>query len=581
MLRSWAVRVRPSAVLAVGVPVVVFAVLAWQHRWVSDDGYINLRIVWNMLEGHGPVFNPGERVEAGTSPLWLVVLAVVRPLLWWLDPGWVAVLAGIALTLVGLALATVGARRWWASLGRDAPLPLGAAVIVALPPMWDFASSGLETGLSFGWLGACWWATARRLGSRDQRFEEQGYDEYEEPLTIDRPSWLPVLIGLGPLVRPDLVLFSVAFAVALGVTSTWTRRQLARALALGLALPVAYQVFRMGYFGLLVPNTALSKEAGRNLWSRGWNYLDVYLSSTLLLIPLALLLIVIVAEAAPSGATRRHVVVAAAPVLAGLLNAVYVVKVGGDFMYARLFLPATFAVLCPVAALPLVKHRPPAWLAVGPLVAVVALVGLDRRWDPVVITDDPTTPAVDGDLSLDGIANERGVYALLAGTEHPVTYEDYEGYIEPGLEGMDLPRDGALVDMGGTGRVARSDQPMLVAGSIGLVGYKFLGTHLIDQLTLADALGAHMEPGEVGRPGHEKFLSWDWILARFAHPAADDGPVVGQAREALECGDLEELVDAVAEPLTPGRFLRNLVGSFERTRMRVPADPAEARAAFC
>ncbi|HEY8544293.1 MAG TPA: hypothetical protein VIL36_04565 [Acidimicrobiales bacterium] len=581
MLGSWAARVRPGAAVAVGAPVAAFAILAWDHRWVSDDGFINLRIVWNILEGHGPVFNEGERVEAGTSPLWLAVLAVGRVLLWFLDPAWVAVLAGIALTLVGLAFAALGARRWWASLGRDAVLPLGAATIVALPPMWDFASSGLETGLGFGWLGLCWWATARRLGGRE-RAEEQGYDDYEEPLTVDRPWWTPVLIGLGPLVRPDFALFTVAFAAALAATSTWTRRQLVRALVLGLALPVAYQVFRMGYFGLLVPNTALSKEAGRNLWSRGWNYLDVYLSSTLLLLPLALLLVVFLLEALPSGMARRHVIVAAAPAVAGLLHSAYVVRVGGDFMYARMFLPATFALLCPVAALPVVKHRPAAWLAVGPLCAVLLVVGVDRRWDPMVLTDDPTTPHRDGDLSIDGIANERGVYVLLAGTEHPVTYEDYEGYVEHPLQDLGrLPRDGMLIDLGGSGRTARSEEPMVAAGSIGLVGYRFRGIHVIDQLTLADALGAHMEPGLAGRPGHEKFLPWNWLLARFALPSEGEEPEVGQAREALECGDLGELVDAVAAPLTPGRFVRNLVGSFGRTRLRVPTDPAEARAAFC
>jgi arabinofuranosyltransferase len=582
MVGSWAARVSPGAVLAVWVPVLVFAVLAWQHRWVSDDGYINLRIVWNMVHGHGPVFNPGERVEAGTSPLWLVVLAVARLPLWFLDPGWSAVVVGIACTLAGLAFAAVGARRWWASLGRTAPLPLGAAVLVALAPMWDFASSGLETGLGFGWIGACWWATARRLGGREQEYQVQDYDEYQEPLTVDRPWWAPVLIGSGLLVRPDFLLFAVAFAVAFAVTSSWTRRQAARALALGLALPVAYQVFRMGYFGLLVPNTALTKEAGRNLWDRGWNYLDVYLSSTLLLVPLALLLVVFVLEAAPSGATRRHVIVAAAPVVAALVHTLYVVRVGGDFMYARLFLPATFAVLCPVAALPVPGLRRPAWVAVVPLCAVLVVIGVDRRWDPMIINDDPATPQVDGDLSIDGIANERAVYALLAGTDTPVTYDDFRVHVEYPLQELgELPREGALIDLGGSQRVARSDEPMLVAGSIGLVGYKFLGTHVIDQLSLADSIGAHMEAGEAGRPGHEKILSWEWLIARFALPSADDGFVVEQARIALSCGELEELVDAVEDPLTPGRFLRNLVGAVDRTRLRIPHDPAVARAEFC
>jgi arabinofuranosyltransferase len=28
-------------------------------------------------------------------------------------------------------------------------------VVLALPPFWEFATSGLETGLTIGWIGAC------------------------------------------------------------------------------------------------------------------------------------------------------------------------------------------------------------------------------------------------------------------------------------------------------------------------------------------------------------------------------------------------------------------------------------------
>ena len=57
------------------------------------------------------------------------------------------------------------------------------------------------------------------------------------------------MLGLGWLVRPELVMYSVAFlAVVLALqwrTDTW--RQRVRLLAAAAALPVAYQVFRMGY----------------------------------------------------------------------------------------------------------------------------------------------------------------------------------------------------------------------------------------------------------------------------------------------------------------------------------------------
>src|SRR3712207_8045404 len=38
--------------------------------------FINFRVVDHLLAGHGPVWNEGERIEIGTSTLWLALLTV-------------------------------------------------------------------------------------------------------------------------------------------------------------------------------------------------------------------------------------------------------------------------------------------------------------------------------------------------------------------------------------------------------------------------------------------------------------------------------------------------------------------------
>jgi len=53
----------------VWIPALLFGGLVWAHRWICDDGFIYLHVADNLLSGLGPVFNPGERVEAYTSPL--------------------------------------------------------------------------------------------------------------------------------------------------------------------------------------------------------------------------------------------------------------------------------------------------------------------------------------------------------------------------------------------------------------------------------------------------------------------------------------------------------------------------------
>ncbi len=230
--------------LLLALPVVILWIGAWKYHWMSDDGFINLRVTKQVLAGHGPVFNRGERVEATTSPLWMYLLVAAGAL----TPfrlEWIAVMLGIALTGFGLAATIVGSSRLVRDRGVDeVMIPLGALILAVLAPMWKFSSGGLENGLTFAWLGACLWALAH--WSRGA------------PMSV--PTL--VLIGLGPLIRPDISLFTIAF-VALVLRFEWAAgwRRRVVVVSAALALPLAYQVFRMGYYASLAPNPAFAKEA--------------------------------------------------------------------------------------------------------------------------------------------------------------------------------------------------------------------------------------------------------------------------------------------------------------------------------
>src|SRR5882672_12056666 len=55
--------------------------MAAARAWACDDAFITFRVVAQFLEGHGPVFNIGERVQVFTHPLWFMALAA------WAAPG--------------------------------------------------------------------------------------------------------------------------------------------------------------------------------------------------------------------------------------------------------------------------------------------------------------------------------------------------------------------------------------------------------------------------------------------------------------------------------------------------------------
>ena len=250
--------------------VVVSALWAWgiwQRRWIADDGLIVLRTIRNLLAGNGPVFNAGERVESNTSTAWTYLVYLGSVIGGPLRLEYVALALALVLSVAGVAMAMLGTARLWTPhlTGRRALfLPAGALVYIAIPPARDFATSGLENGLVTAWLGLLWWMLIRWSQEPDR----------------DRPVHTTVLAfvaGLSVLVRPELALIGGLALVMMLVAATGWRRRAVIVLAGGL-LPVGYQIFRMGYYGLLVPQTALAKDASGSKWDQGLAYLSNFTS---------------------------------------------------------------------------------------------------------------------------------------------------------------------------------------------------------------------------------------------------------------------------------------------------------------
>jgi arabinofuranosyltransferase len=561
----------------VGGVVVAVLVLGWSRRWTSDDAFINFRVVEELLAGNGPVFNAGERVEVATSPLWLFVLTVGEAIVPGTAVPWISVVLGLVLTATAVTLAALAASRLWGRVRSLLLVPFGIAVFAALPPTWDFTTSGLETGLSFSWLALTFWGLVRWVQS-------------DRP-AASRPVWLLVLIGLGPLVRPDFAVITgilLLFVVVAGAGRWWQRLL---GLAVAAVVPVAYQVFRMGYYGLLIPNTAVAKESSRPLWHRGFVYLADLVAPHLLWVP-ALIAVLLLAVLAPQARWQRRETALVLVVLgAAVVHALYVVRVGGDFMHARLLMPSVFLALCPVAVLPVTRRATAvsAALLVGAAVwagASMAVLRIDYAED----------------VAPSGIADERGFYAMLAGVEHPVTLADHGGAGVSAYTGrvLDAARDGRDEIVLQVVPV-RPSTPLEVLApssggmvlSVGNAGFYGVAAgrsvFVIDGFGLTDPIASHIESGETGRPGHEKiFPSW-YLLARYgapelaevATPGLPDPVGVALSREALSCGDAAQLIQATSGELTLDQFVSNIVHSPEMTAFRVPIDPAEARDQFC
>jgi arabinofuranosyltransferase len=595
--------------ILLAAPVLAIVAAGIDHRWMDDDGFINLRVVRNLLHGHGPVFNAGERVEAVTSPLWIAVLALLGATGVRLEDA--AVYAGIALAGLGVYLALraglcLGAAPA-AKPDRASPLfvPLGAAIFVALPPAWDYASAGLEVGLTLAWLGGAFLASARAATGFHERRAGS--------LRLARDA---ALVGLGPLVRPELALHAVA-PLGLLAVAAWRRSRtrtrprgvlaVAAVVASAAALPVAYEIFRMGYYGSVAPNTALAKEAMLVNAKQGACYLDNFVGTYRLAWPFGVAAVAWVAQLVSFVRAERPLSFAAcaAPPLAAAAHAIYVVRVGGDYMHGRMLLAPAFAALLPVAAIPLPSRDRP-----RPFAATLVVLACALPWVGLCVARLRMGPD-----NVCEIGEERGWYARSAKVAHPVRVDDYRehSFYQEGLTAMQHALDACPGLAPPAGRepgagcrllhlsedeqrdvaaaspalplapeVSAEIDAVVSAGAVGIIGMLLPDrVHLVDRFGLADPLIAHRRLESRGRPGHEKTLPAAWTVARFAAPAPHEDAAVAAARHALGCGALGAIERAVAAPLDLGQFVDNVERASELARVRIPADPFEAEEALC
>ena len=516
----------------------------------------------------------------------------------------------LMLSTAGVVMVMLGSARVWAPVisGRRAwILPAGVLVYIAVPPARDFATSGLENGLVTAWLGLLWWMLvcwAQSAGRPRTR------------LTHVLTAALAFVAGLSVLVRPELALIGGgALLMLLAATPGW-RARLLIVLAGGL-LPVGYQIFRMGYYGLLVPQTALAKDASGSKWDQGFTYLVNFTNPyalwlpALLLIVLAVLLIRGVTGSTSSGAfssrlqSPRAVVVFM--ILSGVLQALYWIRQGGDFMHGRVLLTPLFRPLAPVAVTPVpVPERH--WFSRtsgqlgGGVIAVlwVALAGW-ALWAA-------NSPGMGSDatrVTYSGIVDERRFYSQATGHAHPLTAADYLDYprMRAVLVAINNTPDGALLLPSGNYDVwdvvpalpppppppgvsmdswRRQVAPHTVFfTNLGMVGMNVgLDTRVIDQIGMVNPIAAHTARLEDARIGHDKNLFPDWAVAEgpwlkkhpYVPPYLDEGWIM-QAQAALDCPATAEKLKSIREPMTVPRFIGNLHHALEFTRYRIDRVP--------
>ena len=295
--------------------VVAAAVLVPHARrfdFVTDDAYISFRYARNLALHGQLVFNLGERVEGYTNFLWTVILALGIKL--GLGPVMLSRFLGVAL---GIATLAVVVRMSLRLAGEErsrwhllAPLLLAATGAYAC-----WCSGGLETQL-FTFLVTL------------------GFELVLGEVECGRGHASAAAFAFAAMTRPEgAMIFALVTLFRLATNLRRERRLLPRkhewwwaALFTGLFVP--YFVWRWRYYGWPFPNTFYVKSSGAaGTWKLGAYYLRRFSEDYGVHF---LLLIALLGRPDGKDERRRNLRLLAGIVCAAF--AVYVVKVGGDFM---------------------------------------------------------------------------------------------------------------------------------------------------------------------------------------------------------------------------------------------------------
>ncbi len=226
------------------------------HRYTVDDAYISFRYARHLAEGHGLVFNTGERVEGYTNFLWTLVHSL-------------CIGAGFRPELFAKALALVSA--------------VGTLfLILLLGNLWGHGRSAVATSGAFLWVVSGAVAVAAMAGLETHLFTllvTLGVILYSWPIQSDRVlGGSLVAFSVATLVRPEGLFF---LAVTLGHFYTYrsTRRHVLWPLLLPALVLIPHFAWKTLYYGSPFPNTLTAKTGGGfHQLERGFGYVKGFVN---------------------------------------------------------------------------------------------------------------------------------------------------------------------------------------------------------------------------------------------------------------------------------------------------------------
>lgn len=216
---------------------------------IIDDTFISLRYVTNIINGYGPVFNPGERLEAISNPTWVWLLAGISQIFNISEPNsifYTSRIVGVILFIIsGILLFSL-----LKLLIKNEAYAFFLSLIYCLNPYAaSYAISGMENALVYLLLIAVLYFSQIYLNSR-------------------KVVWMLLagfFIGLLSISRPEGFIFIIAYFCSIAVLKIFKENSVNYkdalfSLLISLSIFLIFELWRWIYYGEIMPNTVYAKN---------------------------------------------------------------------------------------------------------------------------------------------------------------------------------------------------------------------------------------------------------------------------------------------------------------------------------
>lgn len=434
-----------KAALVVVMLLFVFALV--RTAWIGDDAFITFRTIDNFINGHGLVWNIGEKVQTYTHPLWMLILSGLYYFSHELY--FTTIFFSIGLSIIAIyALVFKMQKNIIASL-------ITSTLLIGSQAFIDFSTSGLENPLTNILIVA---------------FIIMYFSGY---FSLTKKAFaLSLITSLAMVNRLDLCLLFVP-ALLYFIYKNWNWRRVL-IMAIGTLPTFGWLLFAWQYYGFILPNTYYAKLfTGIPLASLIYQGL-IYCFESIHHDPVTLC--TVIGGVALLWAYKQYQSLWLS--LGAIIYIIYVITNGGDFMSGRFFVAPFVLVIGAIQPLLESLTRQIKINIETPIVLGIATLILCTT----TIAHFSKEEADASVIPLNGIANERLFYFPTNGLINQV-----RGSITP-------PHSWALYGLSqkNIAETVTDHKAVVTFPCVGMLGF-FAGpnVYIIDQLALTDSFLAH------------------------------------------------------------------------------------------